>query len=37
VRLRKLDPEALARLLEAFPRLEREIRRIAHARLREVV
>ena len=34
VRVRVLDPEALAELLEAFPRLEDEIRRTAHERLR---
>ena len=37
VRLRVLEPEALARLLEAFPRLEREIRRAArYDRLRQL-
>lgn len=34
--LRVLAPEQLARLLDAFPRLEREIRRRAHDRLREL-
>ena len=33
VRLRVLEPEALAHLLSAFPRLEREIRRQAYDRL----
>jgi aromatic-L-amino-acid decarboxylase len=37
VRLRVLDAEALATLLREFPRLEEEIRRTAHERLREVV
>ncbi len=36
VRLRVLEPDALARLLEAFPRLEREIRRRAYDRLRQL-
>ena len=36
LRLRVLAPEQLARLLEAFPRLEREIRRQAHDRLRQL-
>ena len=36
LRLRVLPPEQLARLLEAFPRLEREIRRQAHDRLRQL-
>jgi hypothetical protein len=34
VQLRVLDPDALARLLSEFPRIEREIRRTAHERLR---
>jgi aromatic-L-amino-acid/L-tryptophan decarboxylase len=34
VRLRVLDPAALAQLLARFPRIEREIRRTAHERLR---
>ena len=36
LRLRVLAPEQLARLLETFPRLEREIRRQAHDRLRQL-
>ena len=34
VQLRVLAPDALARLLHEFPRLEREVRRTAHERLR---
>jgi CRP-like cAMP-binding protein len=34
VRVRVVDPEALATLLAAAPRLEREIRLLAHDRLR---
>ena len=34
VQLRVLAPAALARLLDRFPRIEREIRRTAHERLR---
>jgi aromatic-L-amino-acid/L-tryptophan decarboxylase len=34
VQLRVLDPAALAQLLAKFPRIEREIRRTAHERLR---
>jgi len=37
VRLRVLDEGSLASLLDRFPRLEQEIRRVAHSRLREVV
>lgn len=36
LRLRVLAPDQLARLLEAFPRIEREIRRQAHDRLRQL-
>ena len=36
VRARVLEPAALARLLEAFPRLEREIRLRAYDRLRQL-
>ncbi|HUQ22913.1 MAG TPA: aminotransferase class I/II-fold pyridoxal phosphate-dependent enzyme [Gaiellaceae bacterium] len=36
VELRVLPPDQLALLLDAFPRLEREIRRRAHDRLREL-
>jgi aromatic-L-amino-acid decarboxylase len=34
VQLRVLEPAALAQLLAAFPRIERELRRTAHERLR---
>jgi CRP-like cAMP-binding protein len=34
VRVRVLAPDALARLLQEFPRLEAEIRHTAHERLR---
>lgn len=36
LRMRVLTPEQLQRLLDAFPRLEREIRRQAHDRLRQL-